>query len=98
MLCDVALGEAYERSSAEYAADASCKKAGKRHTWGKGRTAPDPKGAKPLPGDAKLKVPMGKGKASGAGGTSLLYNEFIVYDTKQVKQKYALQVKFKFGH
>ena len=24
------------------------------------------------------------------------YNEFIVYDTKQIRQKYILQVKFKF--
>ena len=51
----------------------------------------------PLPGDPSLTVPMGKGKASGIGNkTTLLYDEFIVYDTAQVRQKYVLTVKFKF--
>ena len=32
----------------------------------------------------------------GGRAPSLLYNEFIVYDTQQIKQKYVLRVKFKF--
>ena len=52
----------------------------------------------PLPTDAALKVPMGVGQPSGVAQTSLLYNEFIVYDTKQIKQKYVLQVRFKYLH
>ena len=39
---------------------------------------------------------MGKGKPADQDGSSLLYNEFIVYDTKQIKQKFVLRVKFKF--
>ena len=90
------LGTPYEKLRAEYEADASCRRAGKGHTWGKGKTAPDPAGARTLPGDGGLKVPMGKGKPTDQDGSSLLYNEFIVYDTKQIKQKYVLRVKFKF--
>ena len=44
---------------------------------------------------------MGKGAPTGVEAetgkkTSLLYNEFIVYDVAQVRQKYVLQVKFHF--
>ena len=41
---------------------------------------------------------MGKGGPNPAidkgKNSSLLYNEFIVYDEKQVKMRYVLQVKF----
>ena len=96
LLSEVALGTPYEKLRAEYEADASCRRAGKGHTWGKGKTAPDPAGARTLPGDGGLKVPMGKGKPTDQDGSSLLYNEFIVYDTQQIKQKFVLRVKFKF--
>lgn len=39
---------------------------------------------------------MGVAKETGVKGSSLLYNEFIVYDVKQVRQRFALQVKFHF--
>jgi len=41
-------------------------------------------------------VPMGKGKASDVKNSSLLYDEFIVYDVAQIRQKYVLQVDFQF--
>ena len=96
LLCDVALGQQYERLSSEYEADRSCRKAGADSTWGKGKTRPDPTGNTPLPGDSSLVVPMGKGATSGVKNSTLLYDEFIVYDTKQVRQKYVLTVKFNF--
>jgi len=95
-LCEVALGEQYERLSAEYEAAKSMRKAKKHSTWGKGKTAPDPAGTVGLPGDPGLKVPMGKGQASGVDQTSLLYNEFIVYDVAQVRQRFVLQLKFHY--
>ena len=52
----VALGTAYERTQAEYDAAASCRKAGKQHTWGKGRSGPREEDAVTAPGDAGLKV------------------------------------------
>jgi len=96
MLCDVALGKQYERLTSEYEADKSCKKKGCTSTWGKGRTAPDPKGTVPLPALPECAVPMGKSQGSGVKDSSLLYDEFIVYDTAQFVQKYVLQVKFNF--
>ena len=96
-LSEVALGGTYDRLQAEYTAAESCKKAGKHATWGKGKTAPDPAGDTTLPGDAGLKVPMGQGKPTGVKDSSLLYNEFIVYDTKQIKQRFVLMVKFHFA-
>ena len=96
LLCDVALGKQYVRTSAEYNADASCRKAKADSTWGQGKTAPDPAGYRPLPSEPQLTVPMGKGRASAVDKSSLLYDEFIVYDTAQVQQKYVLQVDFRF--
>jgi poly [ADP-ribose] polymerase len=96
LLCDVALGKQYERLSSEYNADSACKKAKCHSTWGKGKTHPDPAGTRALPGDPTVSVPMGKGKPSGVASSSLLYDEFIVYDTSQIKQKYVLQVKFHY--
>ena len=49
-----------------------------------------------LPGEPSVRVPCGKGMPSGVADSALLYDEFIVYDTQQIKQKYVLRVKFKF--
>ena len=78
MLCDVALGNMYERNKAEYVEKLgpglhSCK--------GVGKTEPDPAGLKELDG---CKVPAGEGVKDKARKTDLLYNEFIVYDVAQV--------------
>ena len=102
LLCDVALGTQYERLTSEYYADKSCAKANAHSTWGKGKTAPDPKGRVPAPGMADVAIPMGKGQRVAdpevASRSSLLYNEFIVYDTKQIRQKYVLKVRFNYNH
>ena len=63
---------------------------------GRGRGAPDPAGARTLPGDGGLKVPMGKAKSSSVQNGSLLYNEFIVYDVAQVKMKYVVVCELDF--
>ena len=41
-------------------------------------------------------VPLGKGHKSKQQDTSLLYNEYIVYDISQVKMKYLIDFKFVF--
>ena len=81
LLCDVALGKQYERTAHEYNAGDSCKAKGAHSTFGKGRTAPAPSGTTTLPGSPKVRVPMGLGAAASVSNSSLLYNEFIVYDT-----------------
>ena len=40
-------------------------------------------------------VPMTKLGSSGVADTSLLYDEFIVYDVSQVRMRYLVQVEFK---
>ncbi len=42
-------------------------------------------------------VPMGPGeptKVNNAKGYTLNYNEYIVYDTKQVRMRYLIKLKF----
>jgi len=44
-------------------------------------------------------VPLGKPQemqVSNPGGYTLNYNEFVVYDPRQIKMRYALQVRFEF--
>jgi len=94
LLSEVALGSQYERLRAEYEADDSRKKAGKQSTWGKGRTAPAPAGTVPLPGAPSVVVPKGKHAPTNVKDSSLMYDEFIVYDLAQIKQRFVLQVKF----
>jgi len=95
LLSEVSLGGAYERLAAEYEAAPACRKAGKQHTWGKGKAAPKEDEAMTLPGDPGLKVPIGPVVPTGVA-SSLLYNEFIVYDISQIKQRFVLQVKFHY--
>jgi len=47
--------------------------------------------------DDGVTVPFGKAQKSGVAASSLLYNEYIVYDTAQIRQKYLIQVTFEFG-
>jgi poly [ADP-ribose] polymerase len=108
LLCEVALGEQYELTYAQYEADAKSKKDGKHSTLGLGKTCPDPEQARVLPDG--VSVPMGtpvpnarlaetveRLKAEGKPSRSeLLYNEFIVYDVSQVRAKYVVVVEFDF--
>ena len=102
-------GEVGPLDRTSWQADVRSKKRGKHSTWGVGKTGPDPAGAKQL-GDGQIAVPMGAAgpseylkehleriKAEGGGNKAeLLYNEFIVYDTKQVRAKYVVVVDFDF--
>jgi poly [ADP-ribose] polymerase len=90
MLCDVALGNMYERTKAEYVEQLG---PGLHSTKGLGKTEPDPAGMKELDG---CKVPAGEGVKDGKRATDLLYNEYIVYDVAQVQAKYLLQLKFNY--
>ncbi|XP_021365761.1 poly [ADP-ribose] polymerase 1-like isoform X2 [Mizuhopecten yessoensis] len=90
LLCEVALGNMYERYGADYI-DKLPK--GKHSCKGIGMTCPDPSGSYTLP-DGSV-IPMGKGVSSTQGRSSLLYNEFIVYDVAQINMKYLLKVNFK---
>ena len=46
--------------------------------------------------DNGCEVPMGPGVEDSTSRTSLLYNEYIVYDTSQINIKYLFQLKFNY--
>ena len=89
LLSEVALGNMLQKTEAEYIEKLPVEK---HSCFGAGQTMPDKTGSEFLSG---VEVPCGKAVPSGVK-SSLLYNEFIVYDTAQIRQKYLLQVKFKF--
>uniref|UniRef100_A0A8C2EQZ9 Poly [ADP-ribose] polymerase n=1 Tax=Cyprinus carpio TaxID=7962 RepID=A0A8C2EQZ9_CYPCA len=60
---------------------------------GLGRTAPDPRAAVSLNG---VDVPLGKSINTNIEDSSLLYNEYIVYDIAQVNLKYLLKIRFNY--
>ncbi|PZC85287.1 hypothetical protein B5X24_HaOG201783 [Helicoverpa armigera] len=88
LLCEVALGNMQECYRAT-----DVKLPPNMHSaWGVGGTQPDPAQNRTL--DDGTIVPLGK-PVQNKVPTTLLYNEFIVYDVAQVNVKYLLQMKFK---
>lgn len=95
LLCEVSLGTTNDLLAADYKADKL--PSGKHSVRGMGAVAPDPTKNKILP-DGTI-VPLGKSKNTNVknpSGYTLNYNEFIVYDTKQIKMKYLVKTKFNF--
>jgi hypothetical protein len=92
LLCEVALGDMYEKTGAEFVTKLP---KGKHSTKGCGRTHPSPS-EKHVTADG-VEIPYGSGVDSGVKGSSLLYNEFIVYDTAQINMKYLLRVHFDYN-
>lgn len=89
LLCDVALGNMYERTSADYIEKLP---PGKHSTKGIGKTEPDPSDHAEMDGSH---IPLGKGLKREIQ-SDLLYNEYIVYDVAQIQAKYLLQMKFNY--
>ena len=95
MLCEVSLGQTNQLINADYNADQLPE--GKSSVMGMGRIEP---AAYKDDGDGGL-LPVGpaqKTKISDMGGYTLNYNEFIVYDTKQIKMKYLAKIKFNYKY
>ena len=96
LLCEVALGEPNELFAADYHAKELAKKAGKQSTKGMGCTHPNPDETVLLPDG--VQVPLGRPIAQSLPeDSSLLYNEYIVYNTAQVRIRYIVKVKFDFN-
>lgn len=103
VLCEVVLGDMYERLDAEYITPEMLASLKKQSTWGRGKTTPDPSRIVYIDScmkdngvDEKVAVPVGKGVKSGVRKSSLLYDEMIVYDISQIKIRYLLKVKFDY--
>ncbi|XP_012538492.2 poly [ADP-ribose] polymerase [Monomorium pharaonis] len=94
MLCEVALGNIYERYQSDYIEKLP---KGKHSTMGCGQTQPDPKDIYKM--EDGVEVPYGKGVSAKLNKNSaLLYNEYIVYDVAQVKVRYLLRMNFKYKY
>uniref|UniRef100_A0A1B6HKG9 Poly [ADP-ribose] polymerase n=2 Tax=Homalodisca liturata TaxID=320908 RepID=A0A1B6HKG9_9HEMI len=92
LLCEVALGDMYERTHAEYVEKLP---PGKHSCKGVGATWPDPDEKHVM--DDGLEIPFGKPVVKKERHqTSLLYNEYIVYDVAQVKARYLFKMKFDY--
>eukprot|EP00057_Strongylocentrotus_purpuratus_P027635 XP_011682109.1 PREDICTED: poly [ADP-ribose] polymerase 2 [Strongylocentrotus purpuratus] len=94
-LCEVALGNENQLLAADYKADAL--PAGKQSVKGLGSIAPDPK--KNFTMDDGTIVPLGKGmntKVVNPNGYTLNYNEYVVYNTNQIRMRYLVKLKFNF--
>ncbi|KAG5405179.1 hypothetical protein IGI04_011298 [Brassica rapa subsp. trilocularis] len=94
LLCEVALGDMNELLNSDYNADKL--PPGKLSTKGVGRTAPNPSEAKTL--EDGVVVPLGKPVDHSSSKGALLYNEYIVYNTEQIKMRYVIQVKFNYKY
>ncbi|KXJ68804.1 hypothetical protein RP20_CCG001602 [Aedes albopictus] len=94
LLCEVALGDMIEYKQAHYVTKLP---ADKHSTKGVGRTQPDPKQAYVRPDG--VEIPLGKGVTQDPKMmTSLLYNEYIVYDVAQVNCQYLFKMNFKYKY
>ncbi|KAI1897248.1 hypothetical protein AGOR_G00081350 [Albula goreensis] len=90
LLGEVALGNMHELKKASHITKLP---KGKHSVKGLGRTAPDPSASVKLNG---VEVPLGRGSNTNIEDTSLLYNEYIVYDVAQVNLKYLLKIRFNY--
>ncbi|XP_062857542.1 poly [ADP-ribose] polymerase 1 [Trichomycterus rosablanca] len=90
LLGEVALGHMHELKKASHITKLP---KGKHSVKGVGRTAPEPSATVSLNG---VDVPLGKGSNTNIDDTSLLYNEYIVYDVSQVNLKYLLKLRFNY--
>ncbi|KIK70344.1 hypothetical protein GYMLUDRAFT_183864 [Collybiopsis luxurians FD-317 M1] len=97
VLCDVAVKPFYERYDAEYNADQSCKNSGKRATKGIGRSAPKNwKDAGKALNNEELNgclMPDGPCGEENSPQFCLQYNEYIVYQTSQIRVKYLFMIQ-----
>jgi hypothetical protein len=86
-LCEVALGNMYERLHAESVVKLP---SGKHSTKGVGCNQPNPDDHIVI---NDVTVPIGKLQATSNGG-ALHYDEFIVYDVSQIKMRYAILIDY----
>lgn len=93
LLCEAALGSMAKFTEAKYMDKPM---SGTNSTMGVGKMEPNPEGSEVVDG---VIYPKGKmHDTPGVSSSSLLYHEYIVYDTSQCRMRYLIQVKFNYGH
>ncbi|XP_068156658.1 poly [ADP-ribose] polymerase [Drosophila tropicalis] len=93
LLSEVALGNMMECNAAEYVTKLP---KDKHSCYGHGRTMPDPKESQMR--DDGVEIPLGRPVTDEKLKSSLLYNEYIVYDIAQVNVQYLLRMEFKYKY
>ncbi|KAM7363583.1 poly-(ADP-ribose) polymerase [Cochliomyia hominivorax] len=92
ILSEVALGDMMECTSAKYVTKLP---KDKHSCYGRGRTMPDP--SESTIREDGVEIPLGKPITDDKLKSSLLYNEFIVYDIAQVNIQYLFRMNFKYN-
>jgi len=94
LMCQVALGSSNQLVAADY--DANNLPVGKHSVHGMGRVEP----AGFVKMEDGLEIPVGPPKDTqivNKKGYTLNYNEFIVYNTNQIKMKYLAKIRFNYN-
>lgn len=89
LLSEVALGDIYELKAAKYLDKPP---RGKHSTKGLGKKVPNE--SEFVKWKDEVVVPCGKPVSSKVKASDLMYNEYIVYNTSQVKMQFLLKVRF----
>jgi len=97
LLCEVALGDMFEIEQSDYHAKTNSEKAGKHSTKGLGLAYPDEQGDVIIDDDVRIQAGKLKTEARQGTGYRLAYNEYIVYNTSQVKMRYLIKMKFDYS-
>jgi len=87
IICEAALGNARELKHSDY--NASNLPAGSHSTKAVGRKRPDPSQSVKVEKDIEL--PLGQAQDFSEGG--MCHNEYIIYNTNQVKMRYLVKCK-----
>ncbi|XP_041564508.1 poly [ADP-ribose] polymerase isoform X2 [Drosophila elegans] len=93
LLSEVALGDMMECTAAKYITKLP---KDKHSCFGHGRTMPDPKMS--YVRNDGVEIPLGKAVTTEKFQSSLLYNEYIVYDIAQVNLQYLFRMEFKYKY
>lgn len=93
LLSEVALGDMIEYTDANYVTQLP---KNKHSVKGIGKTQPNPNES--YIRDDGVEIPLGKPIKNDKLKTSLLYNEYIVYDVAQVNIQYLLRLNFKYKY
>ncbi|KAF9090498.1 Poly [ADP-ribose] polymerase 2 [Mortierella sp. GBA35] len=98
LLCEVALGDMHELEQSDYNAKANSQKAGKHSTKGCGTSYPKASGDVIIEDNLRVQAGELDTEQQKGFGYRLQYNEYIVYDTSQIKMRYLLKMKFDYNY
>ncbi|KAG0042928.1 Poly [ADP-ribose] polymerase 2 [Gryganskiella cystojenkinii] len=96
LLCEVALGDMFEIEQSDYYAKTNSEAAGKHSTKGLGLSYPNESGDVTIDNNVRVQAGTLKTEQKNGMGYRLAYNEYIVYNTSQIKMRYLIRMKFDY--